>query len=436
MEIISIAASSLKPNTRNARTHSKHQITQIANSIKAFGFLVPILIDEEATVLAGHGRLAAAQLLGMQNVPAVRVEGLSDAKKRAFMIADNKLAALAGWDRKQLAIELPELAEILVTDGLEVTITGFAVSEIDQIVVDFEDKPDPADDIADPGPSVVISKPGDLWQLGPHRLLCGDARDPEALRRLMDGEHAAAAFLDPPYNVRVKDIVGRGATQHAEFAMASGEMSRDAFIEFLKASLSTAASASRNGAVHFICMDWRHVGELVETGRHVYGEFLNLVVWAKTNAGQGSFYRSQHELIGVYRVGDERHQNNVQLGRFGRNRSNLWRYAGVNSFRSERMTELRSHPTVKPVALVADAIKDCTKRNDIILDTFSGSGTTIIASEKVGRRGYGIEYEPRFVDVVVRRWQTFTGKDAIHSASGACFDEIATQASTITQSAA
>jgi hypothetical protein len=235
------------------------------------------------------------------------------------------------------------------------------------------------------------------------------------------------AFLDPPYNVRVRDIVGRGQIKHSEFAMASGELSRTGFVEFLKQSLAVAAAVSRDGAVHFVCMDWRHLGELLEAGGLVYDEMVNLVVWAKTNAGQGSFYRSAHELVGVFRVGKAAHLNNVELGRHGRSRSNVWHYAGVNTFRAGRLDELKCHPTVKPVALVADAIKDCTGRGDIVLDTFCGSGTTILAAERVGRRAYTIEIEPRFVDVAIKRWQAFSRKDAIHAGSGLSFDELASK---------
>ena len=268
---------------------------------------------------------------------------------------------------------------------------------------------------------------GDLWQLGKHRLLCGDARNSDDLSRLLDGERAHMAFLDPPYNVAVGSIVGRGAVKHREFAMASGEMSRDEFIAFLKETLGAAAKASVDGAVHFVCMDWRHVEELVTAGRSVYGAMLNLIAWVKTNAGQGSFYRSQHELIGVFRVGAAPHLNTIELGRHGRNRSNVWHYAGANTFRAGRMDDLRAHPTVKPVAMIADAMKDCTRRNEIVLDTFCGSGTTLLAAERVGRRGYGLEIDPGYVDVAVRRWQAFSGRDALHVASGLTFEEIGLQ---------
>jgi hypothetical protein len=219
--------------------------------------------------------------------------------------------------------------------------------------------------------------------------------------------------------------VGRGQIKHQEFAMASGEMAAPAFTSFLIDSLTVAARASIDGAVHFVCMDWRHVGELVEAGRVAYGTMLNLIAWVKSNAGQGSFYRSQHELIGVFRVGDSPHLNTIELGRHGRSRSNVWKYAGVNTFRSGRMDDLRAHPTVKPVALVADAIKDCTQRNQIVIDTFSGSGTTLLAAERVGRKARAMDLDPRYVDVAIRRWQAFTGRDAIHVETGLTFDEVA-----------
>ena len=429
-----IAIEALKPNARNARTHSKKQIRQIADSIAAFGFLVPILIDDGGVIIAGHGRYAAAVLLGLQEVPVIPVEGLSEAKRRALALADNKIAQNAGWDRELLAAELPELAEILIVENLDISITGFAPVEIDQIATDFEeDASDPADTV-DPEwtDGAPLSRLGDLWQLGGQRLLCGDARNADDLARLLGDARAAMAFLDPPYNVRVRDIVGRGQIKHSEFAMASGELSRADFVGFLEGTLAAAAAVSRDGAVHFVCMDWRHLGELLEAGGTAYDEMLNLVVWAKTNAGQGSFYRSAHELIGVFRVGKAAHLNNIELGRHGRSRTNVWHYAGVNTFRAGRLDELKCHPTVKPVALVADAIKDCTGRGDIVLDTFCGSGTTILAAERVGRRAYALEIEPRFVDVAIKRWQALSRKDAIHADSGLSFDELASKRSEAT----
>ena len=435
LNIQMMAVAALKPNAGNARTHSKKQMRQIADSIQAFGFLVPILIDENRLIIAGYGRYQAARLLGIETVPVIEVTGLSETKRRALALADNKIAENAGWDRERLAIELPELSELLVLDGLDISVTGFAAVEIDQLAVDFDE--DAREDKLDPAwaDAEVVTKAGDLWQLGSHRLLCGDARTNDDLARLMDGSRASMAFLDPPYNVRVRDIVGRGRVQHPEFVMASGELSSDGFVTFLRDTLTQAAEVSKDGAVHYICMDWRHIGDLIAAGSDVYAAMLNLVAWVKTNAGQGSFYRSQHELIGVFRVGTEPHLNNVELGRHGRSRSNVWHYAGVNAFRAGRLDDLKAHPTVKPVALVAEAMKDVTRRGDVVLDTFGGSGTTLLAAERVGRKAYVLELEPRFVDVAIRRWQAFTKRDVIHEETGLSFEDIATRRAVPAQAA-
>ena len=379
------------------------------------------------TTLLGHGRLAAAIDLDLNEVPVIVLEGLSEAKKRALLLADNKITENAGWDRKQLAVELPELAELLIEEGLDISVTGFAPVEIDQIAIDFEETgSDPADSIESEWLAAsAVSKPGDIWELGEHRLSCGDARNADDLDRLMSGKMAATAFLDPPYNVRIRSVVGRGRIKHPEFAMASGEMSSSEFTAFLEDTLGNASRVSRDGAVHFVCMDWAHIRELIEAGGEVYDAMLNLAVWVKSNAGQGSFYRSQHELIGVFRVGEAEHLNNVELGRHGRSRSNVWHYAGVNTFRAGRMDELSAHPTVKPVAMVADALKDCTRRGDIVLDTFAGAGTTMLAAERVGRCAYSLELEPKYVDVAIRRWQAFTRRDAVHAGTGQTFEDVA-----------
>jgi len=416
------AVTALKQNPRNVRTHTRKQIEQIARSIREFGFCNPVLVDEDDVLIAGHGRLQAARLLLLDRVPAITMPGLSPLQKRKLMLADNKIAANAGWDRERLAIELHDLIEI---DDAGIEVTGFEPPEIDALLVDFDDdESNPEDEVPEPQTDRIVSKRGDLWQLGRHRLLCGDARQWDDVRRLCNSDRPAAAFTDPPYNVKVAGIVGRGRRKHAEFAMASGEMSDDAYRDFLESSLANAARISLDGAVHFVCIDWRHVAALIDVGGKVYDELLNLCVWVKSNAGQGSFYRSQHELIGVFRVGNEAHRNNIELGRHGRNRSNVWHYAGVNTFGKGRLDDLSSHPTVKPVAMVADAIRDCTRRGEIVLDMFAGSGTTLLACEKIGRRGLALEYEPKFVDVIIRRWQAFAGRDAVHLESGKTFDEV------------
>ena len=425
-DLVFVPLDHIKPNPRNARTHSKKQLRQIADSIQAVGFASPVLIDEDGILLAGHGRVEAAKLLRLKTIPAIVIEGLSEARKRALLLADNRIAQSAGWNREGLAHELLNLPDLLIEDGLDISLTGFEPAEIDALLADFtEETADPADTI-DPrnlaGPAV--SQPGDFWQLGKHYLLCGDARDPSHLTRLMGRERAHMAFLDPPYNVRVRDIGGCGQTKHQEFAMASGEMSQAAFTSFLGETLGLAAQVSIDGAVHFVCMNWRHIGELVAAGGLTYGAMLNLNVWVKSNAGQGSFYRSQHELIGVFRVGNSPHLNTIELGRHGRSRSNVWKYAGANTFRAGRMDDLRAHPTVKPIAMIADAIKDCTQRNQLVLDTFSGSGTTLLAAERVGRQARALEIDPRYIDVAIRRWQAFTGGDAVHADSGRTFEEM------------
>ncbi len=418
------APDSLRINPRNARTHSKRQIRQLACSIEAAGFIGAIVIDETDMVLAGHARLRASMLLGMKVVPTIKVAGLSEAQKRAFVLADNKIAENAGWDREILALELGELAELLLPLNWDLTLTGFEPGEVDLLLADHGDpKPDPADTVPRLNDHAV-TRPGDLWCLARHRLLCGDARLRVDLDRLMGDRRAHMMFADPPYNIQIADVQGRGRIKHPEFAFASGEMSAAQYISFLEEGLGNAARVSINGAVHFVCSDWRHIAELIAAARTVYGSMLNLCVWAKTNAGQGSFYRSQHELVGVFRVGNGGHQNNVKLGRFERNRSNLWTYPGVNCFGVGRMDMLAMHPTVKPVALVADAMRDCTTKGDVVLDPFLGSGTSILAAEKIGRRGYGLEFEPRYIDVAIRRWETYTKSEAVLEGDGRTYAEV------------
>lgn len=424
MKLMPVTA--LRKNPKNVRTHSKKQVGQIVRSIEEFSFTSPIVADENGMVLAGHGRLDAALRLGLKEVSVISLAGLSEAKKRAFMLADNKIAANGGYDRQRLVTEIAELSELLPIEGLDLALTGYEPVEIDQLASDFEeDSSDPADQTDSAWEKAApVSRRGDLWLLGEHRLLCGDARSEEDLDRLMNDTRAAMAFLDSPYNLKIRSLVGRGRIKHEEFAEASGEQTSKEFIHFLTDTLGNAARVSLASAVHFACIDWRHLYELSLAGRLVYGAHLNVVVWVKSNAGQGSFYRSRHELIFVYRVGYEPHLNNIELGKHGRSRSNVWEYPGVNTFRRGRMDDLRAHPTVKPVALVADAMKDCSRRGDIVLDIFCGSGTTILAAERVGRIGYGLEIEPRYVDAAIRRWQDFTKKDAVHAATGRTFGEI------------
>lgn len=397
-------ANDLTPDPRNARTHSKRQIEQLKASINEFGFTNPILIDTEGNIIAGHGRLMAARAMGLARVPTITLSGLSDAQKRALRLADNKIALNAGWDIEILQAELGELAAIDL--DFDATLTGFSTGEIDVILAKSAD---PDDEVVPPVPAIPKAKPGDIWILGEHRIGCGDSRDAAFLQKII-GENLRidAAFLDPPYNVKIAGNANP-AGRHGEFAMASGEMSEGEFRAFLKETLGAAANVSREGAVHFVCKDWRHMDDISAVGQTVYGDLLNLCIWNKSNAGMGSFYRSKHELVFVYRVGSASHLNMIELGKHGRNRTNVWDYASANSMRGSRREDLALHPTVKPVGLVADAIKDVTKHGDLVLDLFLGSGTTLLAAERTGRRFRGGEIDPKYVDVALERWSAQTG---------------------------
>ena len=417
---------SLRPYARNARTHSKRQLQQIAESIKRFGFTNPVLISDDDEIIAGHGRVAAAKLLGMDAVPTLRLSHLNETERRAYVLADNKLALNAGWDQEILAIEMQALVDL----GVDTELTGFSLAEVDLVLDDArEANPATPDAPEDALPAIAgdpISRRGDLWLLGRHKLLCGDARVAGDFASLLQDERANLVFTDPPYNVKIGGHVGGlGAVKHREFAFASGEMSEDQFTGFLATTLGHTAAALRDGAIAFVCMDWRHVGELLAAGKQVFTEMKNLVVWNKTNGGMGSFYRSKHELIFIFKQGTAEHTNSFGLGETGRYRTNVWDYAGISSIGANRDNELAMHPTVKPVALIADAIRDCSKRGEIVLDCFGGSGSTLIAAEKTGRKARLIEYDPLYCDTIVRRWEKLTGKRATHATAKQHFEDVA-----------
>jgi DNA modification methylase len=427
LSVVYQAVGNLEVYSHNARTHSRHQIRQIAASIKTFGFTNPVLIDHNDTIIAGHGRVEAAKLLGIEKVPTIRLESLTDAQIRAYVLADNRLAEKAGWEKSILAIELQHL--LTISTDLDVTVTGFEVPEIDLIIQEAKTTKQDEDDVFNIDETAkAVTQSADLWHLGKHRLLCGNALDEPSYKALMGARRADLIFVDPPYNVAINgNVSGNGCFRHREFAMGSGEMNESEFVAFLTASLRLLSQHSTSDSVHFVCMDWRHMAELLAAGNQVYGGLLNLCVWVKNNDGMGSFYRSRHELIFVFKNGKGRHRNNVQLGRFGRNRTNVWEYANANTL--SRQTDegnlIALHPTVKPVGMVADALLDCSAPGEIVLDTFLGSGTTLIAAERIGRICHGIEIDALYVDVAIRRWQKLTGECAIHSATGKTFDDIA-----------
>jgi DNA modification methylase len=364
----------------------------------------------------------------MDQVPVLRLSNLTETERRAYVLADNKLALNAGWDRELLALELENLAHL----QFDIQLTGFELAEIDLVLDEARNASPTSTDDTDDGQQAIgdladaTSRPGDIWLLGRHRLICGDSREQATFGRLMENDRADLIFSDPPYNVPIDGhACGLGRIRHREFAMGVGEMSSEAFTAFLRLTLGNAAAYSRDGAISFVCMDWRHIGELLDAGAEVFSELKNVCVWNKTNAGMGSFYRSKHEFVFAFKVGTAPHTNTFGLGDTGRYRTNVWDYPGVNTLKPERMNELASHPTVKPVALVADAIRDCSRRGEIILDPFGGSGTTLIAAERTGRTARLIEYDAAYCDTIIRRFEQATGKTANLAETGQNFEATA-----------
>jgi DNA modification methylase len=387
----------------------------------------PILVDESGTILAGHGRLEAARRLGMTEVPTVTVSGLSDSDKRTVVIADNRLPEQAVWDFDLLRGHFQDLIKL----DFDVELTGFSTGEVDLLIDGSQQPPaaDPADDLVGLDPEgLAVSKFGDVWELGRHRLVCGDGRRGETYERLLRGDLAEMMVTDPSCAVQVNgQAMGRGKVHHAEFPMASGEILGAAFTTFLDRFIRSAVSASRDGAIHYIFMDWRHLHELLDAALPLYSEWKDLLVWNKSTAGQGSFYHSKHELITVFKSGTGPHINNLELGGQGRYRTNVLDYPGVNSRHPARQGDLELQPTVKPVALIADLIRDCSRRNGLILDPFGGSGTTILAAERTGRIARVAELDPLDVDLAIRRWQKVTGLPARHAETGLAFVDAETR---------
>jgi DNA modification methylase len=403
----------LKPWPNNPRLHTDKQITALTASMRQFGFPTAVVVDTESTILCGHARVRAALELKLASVPTRVVSGWSESQKRAFVLADNKHALLSSWDEPLLKSEMA----LLIEEEFAIETTGFSTAEVDLM---FEDRPGDPDDLQPEDlVDAPVSRPGDLWELGDHRLLCGDALAASSYELLLQGEPVQMAISDPPYNVPIAGHVGGlGKVKHKEFAMASGEMSPSQFTAFLETYFRFTHGALIDGGIAYTFMDWRHVTELLSAARPCFGAPRQLCIWNKDNAGMGSFYRSQHECVHVFKKGDAPHINNFELGQHGRYRTNVWTYPGVNTFKAKGYQQLAMHPTVKPVALVADAIRDCSHRNGVVLDSFAGSGTLIVAAERTGRKARAIELEPLYVDVAIQRWQRQTGRTAVLSATG------------------
>ncbi len=422
--IIMVATSSLTPNPRNARTHSAKQISQIAAAIERFGFLVPLVADEQSMILAGHGRWEASRKLGLSEVPVIRAAFVTDEDRRAFVLAENRLAQAAGWNEDLLASELNALFD----KGYNLEITGFSTADLDFSLPEPNSKEKPEKvELPDPQ-AAAVTKLGDIWEIGVHRIICGDARDAGTYELLLGADLAALVFADPPYNVPIDGHVsGNGINRHREFVMGVGEMTAAEFTAFQRAIFRNCARFSKNGAIHYVTMDWRHMRETLDAADGIYSQFKQLVVWDKGVGGQGAFYRSQHELVFVFKAGKGAHINTFGLGETGRYRTNVVRYAGANAFRKGRARDLADHSTIKPTALVADFLLDCSNRGDLILDPCLGSGTTLIAAHRTGRRGAGIELDPLYVDTALRRLSDASGLVPVLVGDGRSFPEIAAE---------
>lgn len=421
---------SLKPNPRNPRIHSRAQRRALVRSLRRFGFAGAIIVDRSGTILAGHALWQAAQDLGLSEVPVIEVNHLSEAEEKLLMITLNRMGDLSSFDDEVLGLLFKDLEDLKI--DLDLDVTGFGVAERDLLIEGLSEVSDIADEetpVLAAGPAV--STVGSRWRLGNHRVHCGDATDADTVGHLMGGELAAMAITDMPYNLPISGFVsGNGRTQHREFVKGVGELSTPQFRDFIKTSATNLARYSTDGSLHYLFMDWRHLEDLLVSCGEVYDKLMNICVWTKNNAGLGTLYRSQHELVAVYKKGTAPHRNNIQLGKFGRSRSNVWQYVGANTFSktSEEGDILALHPTPKPVALIADAILDATARNDVVADFFLGSGSAVIAAERTGRRAFGLELDPLYVDVIVRRWQKYTGDRAVDEASGKTFDQLAVEA--------
>ncbi|WP_416898647.1 MAG: site-specific DNA-methyltransferase [Minwuia sp.] len=419
----------VKSYAGTARRHPPEQVAKLEKALRSFGFVVPLLVDTEGTLLDGHAVLTAAQKIGLCEVPVIQIAHLTPKEVKALRLFLNRVPEDTRWEPDALRLEFETVFGGEIT--FDPDLTGFTMSEIDASLGAAQLAASGASDADDavlecPEAEDCAVRPGDIWILGPHRLLCANALLDESWARLMWSERAAAVITDPPYNVRIRGHVTtrRDGAAHREFAFASGEMTPAKYTNFLKTIFAHMRRIIQGNGLHYVFMDWRHLGELGEAGR-ILGRQVNLCVWNKTNAGMGSLYRSKHELIGVFITGDGSPINNVQLGKHGRYRTNVWDYAGANTFRRGRAEDLEDHPTVKPVALLADALLDCTHRGDIVADPFAGSGSLILAADRTGRRARAMEIDPAYVEVAIRRWQDRTGGTAHHAQSDLSFNEVA-----------
>jgi DNA modification methylase len=419
LELFHIPIGDLRPSLRKIRKLDLAHVREVASSISALGFCVPILVGRDNEIINGEVSYEAAKQLGLDRLPCVRIGHLTPEEQRVLRLAVNRLAEKGDWNLDALKIEFSEL---IVTDA-PIEITGFSAAEIDHIILD-EDEQRLEQGPLEPDAATAVAKIGDVFQLGPHRIVCGDATDPTVLARLLEDEAIARLILtDEPYNVKIAgNVTGR---PHREFAMASGEMSDAEFLAFNGAWVASALLYLCDGGILGTFIDWRGLPTVHSAAAKHGLVSLNLIVWAKTNAGMGSLYRSQHELLPLFKKGGAPHVNNVDLGKRGRWRSNVWTYPGASSQGSDARRGLKDHPTVKPTAMLEDALLDLTNRGDIVIDPFLGSGSTLIAADKTGRVCRGVELDPLYIDVIVRRYEAATGVPAVLIETGETFEALA-----------
>ena len=426
LKIETVKVEQLKPYKNNAKIHSPDQISQIAESIQQFGFVNPILIDENDEIIAGHGRFEAAKILNLSQVPVIRIGHLTNVQKRKLRIADNRISENGGgWDADLLNIEISELCEL--EDIADITITGFNDIEIDQILTEPRTKSEvkKLDAVPYVADDEIITVPGDIWEFdGGHRIICGDSIDRDTFAKLLGNKRVNLVLQDPPFNIKIKGFVsGNGTVKHPDFAMATGEMSDSEYTEFLGKNFALCSEYATDNAMIFNFIDWRNVMPMLTACKQHFARHINLCVWVKNKAGMGTPYRSQHELCTVFLNKAGKVTDHIKLGKYGRNRSNVWHYYGCNSYGPHR-NDLKMHPTVKSFEMLSDIMLDVTSIGDAVLDCFLGSGSTFIAAQRHKRICYGIEYEPKYVDTCVKRFYEAFGIDAINARTGKTYTQL------------
>jgi len=409
-----IDVSFLKEYKRNVKIHSEKQIAKLLQSMSTYGVVTPILVDKNYELIAGHGRLEALKQLGYQKIPIIMLEHLTEAQIKAYRLADNRIADEAEYNIDLLKIELQEL---VTCDDFVITDTGFDIAEIDNIIIDdYSEKKENTDEADEIDNLKNIEKRvhfGDIWKAGEHFVLCGDALKSESYEALLGEEKASLILVDPPYNVRITGhVCGKGKTKHKEFTMASGEMSDEEFENFVSTFIIQLVKFSYDGSLAYIFTDWRGLQIFLNIGKKLYNDLKNICIWNKLTGGMGSFYRSQYEAVCVFKKGTSSHINNVELGKNGRYRTNIWNHRGVSATNPKSLELLKFHPTVKPIGLLHEILLDASAPQNIVLDCFGGSGSTLLACERAKRKARLIEIDPHYCNIILHRWENITGKKA------------------------